>query len=148
MKKRNVTIQFLFDSVESGINLRGTAKKRVGSVCTGSLNQTYETTMPSRSFTLAQYKGIDYVHALTEDQLDQIYQEMIDEVDSRATIESMFTFGLQRGQRGHIYLLQDNRRSWTRTTREMIDRNNRVVTQLVRFGYIDRLRLTRSRLCQ
>jgi hypothetical protein len=144
MKKRSVTIQFLFHSVEKGVNLAGTAKKKTGSVVTGSLNQTYDTTMPFRSFTLAQYKGIDGVHALTDEQIDHVYQEMIDEVDSRNEVKSMFTFDLHRGQRGHIWLLQDNRGSWGRTTGEMVERNNRVVAQLVRFGFIDRLRPTRQ----
>mgnify|MGYP000347535660 CR=1 FL=1 len=144
MKKREVTIQFIFDAVEDGVNLAGTAKKKVGKVCTGTIKQTYSTTMPHRSFTLDQYNGIDYVYALEENQRDQIYQEMIDEVDGRATIDSMFTFDLHRGQHGHIYLIQDRRGHEDATTAETIDRNNRVVAQLVRFGYIDKLKSARS----
>src|SRR5690606_28997130 len=120
MKKRNVTIQFLFTAIESGIDLAGTAKKKTGSVCVGSLEQTCSTTMPFKSFTLEQYSGFDYVRALTEDQRDQIFQEMIDEVGSRAEIDSMFTFDLRRGQRGHVYLSQDNRLNYSKTTDEML----------------------------
>ncbi|MBP9763302.1 MAG: hypothetical protein KBD10_00965 [Candidatus Pacebacteria bacterium] len=144
MKKREVTIQFIFKAIESNVNLVGTAKKRTGSVCIGGLEQSCLTTMPHRSFTLEQYKGWEGVRALDDDQIDQIFQEMIDEVTGREEVELMFTFDLRRGQRGHIYLSQDNRLDNSKTTDEMLQRNRFVVTQLVRFGYIDKLKSTRS----
>jgi hypothetical protein len=140
MKNRNVTVLFKFNKVESGVVLVGTKKPVPGMVYLGKFEQRFDTNMPPRSFTQEQYG--DRLTVLTEEQLDVVFEENIDTL-SREEVEAMFDFELRRGSAGHVWLIQEPHNRGT--TSEMIQRNVSIIAQMVRFGFLNKMKLKSTR---
>jgi hypothetical protein len=100
---RTATILFKFNGAERGKVLVGTKNPFDGMVYTSKLRQEFIADMPNRTFKREQYK--EYLKVLTDEQIDLFLQENID-VYSRSDVEKMFTFFLEQGQFGHVYLTQ------------------------------------------
>jgi hypothetical protein len=136
-ENRTVTILFKFIGAENGTVLVGTKQPFKGMVYTSKVHQRIEATMPIRRFTVSQYG--DDLRVLTDDQIDLFLQENID-LYTRSDVENMFTFFLERGQAGHVYLTQEQSDS-IGTTTETINHNFTVVAQMVRFGFLNKVKL-------
>lgn len=132
-QNRTATILFKFNGVRNGKVLVGTKSPFDGLVYTNKLHHEFSAEMPSRRFALEQYG--EYLKVLTDDQLDLFLQENID-THTRGEVENMFTFFLERGQAGHVYLTQEP--DSVGTTAEMINRNFTIVAQMVRFGFLSK----------
>ena len=111
-------------------------KSNKGLVNLGKITQSFETTMPSRRFARSQYRNSLVV--LTEDQLEQVFQENIDTF-SYKEIKKMFTFFLERGMYGRVRLSQSP--ATTGTTSETSHHNIFIMVQMIRFGFINKLKL-------
>lgn len=138
MKTRDISITFQFDKLQTGVCLFGTRKPERALVQTGALEHGFFTTMPSRRFSRDQYLGYESVLALSEEERDLIFQENIDEL-TRKEVDLMFTFRLRKGSGSHVWFTQESDHH-SLVVEEMLRRNVFIISQMIRFGYINRVK--------